>query len=131
MKKLIYALVVIVLTGCSGKPGSRQVEKQIENYLIGNGLEKLYEVENVKKVNGILENDNTYIAIVKYELIFKMNLEEYGKTLDDNDVMGSFNDFGNLLSIIISYGEVKEGDKIERKDEFTFIKTDNGWRLME
>lgn len=127
MKKFMYLLLALFITGCSGTPGENEIEEQVVASLKNSGLDKIYSVENFEKLNGYEKDDRTYIAIVKYDVIFK---------IDDNEIEQVFENKSNseqglfiYINLRREFGSFSKGDRFEVKKELTFIDTDNGWRL--
>lgn len=131
MRKLIYLLIAVFFAGCSGTPGENEIEDQLVASLEKNGLDKIYEVENLEKVNGYEKDERTYIAIVKYDVEFKIGFEELADKFDNGENSGReyVQNYRTSVNLYTSFGEFQKGDQFEVKKELKFIDTDNGWRL--
>jgi len=129
MKRLLLLLVAaLALSACSNRPGTDQIRTQVEARLLANGRDRIYSVENFRKVNGIPRDKNTYIAEVTYDLRFKHNLKETASILQGDS--GSIFAAGmDTAALAMKYGDFKAGDVRHEKGSFRFIRTEKGWRL--
>ncbi|MDF1762998.1 MAG: lipoprotein [Oleibacter sp.] len=135
MKKLIYIFALslaFILSGCSGKPSDGEIEKQITGNLLSDGGDEIFIVENFKKTNGFEKDSKTYIADVKYELVFKKGLQELAQLLEKESQSSPFGAMGaslGMMALQMQYGNFKAGHRVEKEEKVTFIKTENGWRI--
>lgn len=124
MKFLTIILLAIALTACSGKPSDGDIKAQyIENAMKGKDP-SLSGIENFEKVNGFQKDERTYIADVKFDVIFKKSFDEVAKETK--------RDFGGMLKLTAleeTMGRFKAGHKISYEDKLTFTKTEKGWIL--
>jgi hypothetical protein len=131
---LLATLLTTLLTACSNKPSDEELRTQITTYLLKDNRDKLYSVENFKKVNGFQNDERTYTAQVRYDLVFKIDLadatkeigEEPNKTFLDKGVAAL-----GLLSLTALYGNFKAGDRVTKNEKVVLIKTEKGWRLKD
>lgn len=135
MKKFIFAFIlslVCILAGCSGRPSDSEIETQITGKFLSNGGEEIFAVENFKKTNGFEKDSKTYIADVRYELVFKKSLQELAQTLKNESQQSPFEAMGaglGVMALKLQYGDFKAGHRVEKEEKVTFIKTENGWRV--
>lgn len=130
MKKLLLVTLALVLAGCSGKPSEGVIKEQVTAKLLADGNDQVYEVNNFKKINGIPQDDNNYIAEVAYDLRFKVDLEDAGDALQSK----SSNVFAGGLKAMalgVKYGPFKAGDMLHFEEKIPFIRTDNGWQVKD
>ncbi len=135
MKKLplLFALFLI-LSGCSGKPGDNEIEKQIVENLLRDGGDEIFQVENFKKTNGFEKDSKTYIADVKYDLVFKKGIKELAQQLKKESQGTLFGAMGaglGVMALQMQFGNFKAGHRVLKEEKVTFIKTENGWRISE
>jgi hypothetical protein len=130
----LIGLFVVLLTACANKPSEDELRTQVTTYLLKNNRDKLYSVENFQKVNGFQNDDRTYTAQVKYDLVFKVDLEDASKYIGE-DANTTIVDKGiaalGLLSLTAQYGNFKAGDRVPQEEKVVLIKTEKGWRLKD
>lgn len=134
MKISLYICALLILAGCSGKPSSNEMAQQIEASLQGNGGADLFKIENFQKLNGFEKDNNTYIADVRYDLVFKKGIKEIAQQLQQDaktSPLGTFAAGFGVLALQMQYGEFKAGHRVPKEDKVTFIHTENGWRIDE
>jgi hypothetical protein len=126
--------LLLLLTACANKPSNEELRTQVTAYLLKNNRDRLYSVENFQKVNGFQNDDRTYTAQVKYDLVFKINLEDAPQLIGE-DANKTILDKGmaalGLLSLTAQYGNFKAGDRVSREEKVVLIKTEKGWRLKD
>lgn len=131
MKKALY-LLVILLVGCSGKPTDSEVEQQMVGNILSGGGSEIFQVENFQKVNGFEKDENTYIADVKYDLVFKTGVKDMAQQLEQKSEASPFSKLGaglGIMALQMQYGNFEAGHRVTKEDKVTFIKTENGWRI--
>jgi len=134
MKNLILLTVILFLAGCSGTPGSRNIENKVEASLLQDGFDNVWTINRVDHVNGLQKDETTYVAIVEYDLTFKIDLSEFTQTdidLGTESIFGIFEAAEIIGQMATKFGDFEAGDNYTLKDEFTFIKMDKGWELIE
>ncbi len=134
MKNLILLTLLIIFAGCSGTPGSRNIENKVEASLLQGGFDKVWTINRVDHVNGLQKDETTYVAIVEYDLTFKMDLNEFTETdidLGTESAVGIFEAVEVIGQMAAKFGDFEAGDSFTLEDEFTFIKMDKGWELIE
>lgn len=135
MRKLpfLFALIII-LSGCSGKPSENDIEKQIVVNLLSNGGEEIFQVENFEKTNGFEKDSKTYIADVKYDLVFKKGIQELAQQLKTESQGSPFGAVGaglGIMALQMQFGNFEAGHRIAKEEKVIFIKTENGWHISE
>lgn len=131
MRKIILSLVLLLLAGCSGKPSNGEIENQVVADLL-DGMEDVYQIENFEKLNGFEQSRNTYVAEVRYDIVFKKSLREVAQ--DFKEAFGG-SDIGNaisglgLMGLNIKYGNFQAGHRVTKEEKILFINTENGWQI--
>lgn len=140
IRQFSIALLLLIMTACSGKPGDAEVETQVLPLLIPENMQQIAEIKNLRKSNGFEVNDNTYAVDIDYDLVFKKSYAELAKPVDaamqpqqgKTDILAGVASFFNGLNLIalnMAYGDFKAGDKVSKHDRVNFIKAENGWLL--
>ena len=134
MALLMLPLTALLLTACANKPSDEELRTQVTAYLLKHNRDKLFSVENFEKVNGFQNDEHSYTAEVKYDLVFKINLQDAPQIIGD-DANKTFLDKGiatlGLLSLTAQYGNFKAGDRVTQDEKVVLIKTEKGWRLKD
>lgn len=92
----------------------------------------MYLIENFEKTNGFEKDSKTYIADVKYVIVFKKGVAELSEDLKRKSQGSAFGEMGTafgVLALQMQYGNFKAGHRVEKEDKIVFIKTENGWRI--
>ncbi|MFD0949909.1 hypothetical protein ACFQ0F_05825 [Paraperlucidibaca wandonensis] len=135
MKKLTFLFVLIfALIGCSDKPSDNEIEEQIVGNLLSNGGDEIFRIENFEKTNGFEKDSKTYIADVKYELVFKKSLHEVAQQLKQESQESPFGRMGAELGVMalkMQFGSFEAGHKVSKEEKISFNKTENGWQVAE
>lgn len=135
MKKFFTIIALsfaFILSGCSGKPSDGEIERQIIGKLQGNGGVQILTVENFKKTNGFEKDSKTYIADVRYEIVFKKGFPEVAQLLKQElqgSPFGAMGESLGMMALQMQYGDFKAGDRFVKEEKVTFINTENGWRV--
>ncbi len=127
---LIPLLLVLLVAGCSSKPGEESIRQQVTERLYQQYGEAVFEVVNFSKVNGFPRDDNTYIAEVEYDLRFKIDLEDAAKAMQpesDNIFAAGM----KAATLGLTFGDFKAGDLKHKKERVRFVRADKGWLLDE
>ncbi|MGH8613740.1 MAG: tetratricopeptide repeat protein [Gammaproteobacteria bacterium] len=134
VKNLSMILSLTALAACSGPPSVGDIEEQLVSVVVGDagGIATL---ENFEKINGLEKDEKTYIADVKYDLVFSNDaqgmLQQAIKELPPATLaaMGSeglaLAAFGPAMMGLIA------GQTFSIKDTVTFIETEKGWVLKK
>jgi len=135
MRKLsvLFALFLI-LSGCSGKPSDNDIEKQIVGYLLSDGGNEIVQVENFEKINGFKKGLKTYVADIKYDLVFKKGIKELTQQLKNESQgtpLGAMEARLAIEMLQMQFGSFEAGHRILKDEKVTFIKTENGWQISE
>ena len=149
VKIFVFLTILFCLVSCSSAPSSAVLEKLVSDQVMADPIDaQLFEFKNFSKIDGVKKDDHTYIAMVQYDLVFKVNIAQATKIVnqtildtpqgnalkDDKD-----NPFGKLASTLMAgsmysalvqnYGEFKAGDAIHKKLKVTLLKSEKGWIL--
>ena len=128
MKRLLFAIFIMLLAACANRPGDGDIERQVNERLLREGG-SLYVVENFRKTNGFEPGQNVYVADVAYDLVFQKSLAGLALNLrDQNDPLLAGLD---LMALGIKYGQFQAGERRHRAEKATFHKTERGWLLQD
>ena len=128
MKRLLFAIFIMLLAACANRPGDGDIERQVNERLLREGG-SLYVVENFRKTNGFEPGQNVYVAEVEYDLVFQKSLADLAINLrDSQDPLLAGLD---LVALGIKYGQFQAGERRHRAEKATFHKTDRGWLLQD
>ena len=128
MKRLLFAIFIMLLAACANRPGDGDIERQVNERLLREGG-SLYVVENFRKTNGFEPGQNVYVAEVEYDLVFQKSLADLAINLrDSQDPLLARLD---LVALGIKYGQFQAGERRHRAEKATFHKTERGWLLQD
>ena len=128
MKRLLFAIFIMLLAACANRPGNGDIERQVNERLLREGG-SLYVVENFRKTNGFEPGQNVYVAEVEYDLVFQKSLADLAINLrDSQDPLLAGLD---LVALGIKYGQFQAGERRHRAEKATFHKTERGWLLQD
>lgn len=128
MKRLLFAIFIMLLAACANRPGDDDIERQVNERLLREGG-SLYVVENFRKTNGFEPGQNVYVAEVEYDLVFQKSLADLAINLrDSQDPLLAGLD---LVALGIKYGQFQAGERRHRAEKATFHKTERGWLLQD
>ncbi len=131
MKHLIYVtcgLLVLLLAGCSSRPADDEIRAEIKALLADHGAGRVFEVENLRRVNGVARGENAYDIDVRYELHFRMDLADVPGELQKES--GSIFAAGmGAVSLGMAYGDFKAGEVVQKEERYRFVRTEQGWRI--
>ncbi len=134
MKIIILILIALVFYFAIGYVKlSKEIENQITTDLLSNGRDEMFYVENFKKIDGHKKDDRTYIAMVKYDLVFKASVKELTRKIKNKSHDLSLENavFFTTMALKMQYADFEHGDVITREEKFTLINIENGWRVNE
>jgi hypothetical protein len=127
MKKFAPLLMLLLLTACSAKPSNEMVAQQVTAQLLQRHSVVIYEVVNLKKVNGIARDNSHYDAEVEYELRFLHDLKDAAEQLQRG---------GNLFAagleattLGLTYGNFQRGDTRQEREWVHFVRSEQGWLI--
>lgn len=121
-------LVLLLLTACANRPSEGDTERQVTARLLSEGGD-LYTIENFRKTNGFEPGQNTYVADVEYDLVFKRSLADLALNLRkrDDPVLAGL----DLVALGLKYGQFQAGERQHHTEKVTFLKTEQGWLLQK
>lgn len=132
MKKISLFVLCLFLIACSGKPSDRQIEQLVADRMLSDGGAETYTISDFEKTNGLLKNEQLYIADIRYQLTFKTSFEELSEQVINTPSESPFETVGagfKLMTMRMQYGDFKAGDAVTVEDRVQLIKTEQGWRL--
>lgn len=128
MKHFVVFLAVLMLTACSSKPDDALIAQQVTASLLQQHGGTIFEVVNIKKVNGITQDDNHYEAEMEYDLRFLVDLKDAADRLQAQS--GSIFSAGlEATALGLRYGNFRKGDTLHKKEWFYFVRSEQGWLL--
>nr|WP_320116590.1 hypothetical protein [uncultured Desulfuromonas sp.] len=129
-----FVFLILLLSGCQSIPTDAEIQIQVAKKVLSHNNEKIFSLENFHKVNGLSVDQQTYIAEVEYDLVFRKGLEELSaelnRTTSDNP-LAALGSGMELLAQLMKYGQFKAGDRIPHHEKFKLIKTEQGWRMAD
>jgi len=139
-KWLIFAACIVLLAGCSNKPSESVMADQIEHSINQQFGVEFIEVEDLEKINARKNGDDKYIADLAFDIEYTKSLAEVGAAMREDSpahpnapqvmtqvLLSSFATMG----LKAAFGDFKKGDKKHVENQFTFVKSENGWVLMK
>ena len=129
---LFAGALLAILAGCSGKPSTGELRSELQVQLDRLGMADVCEVDKVERVNGFEKDDKTYVADVKYDLVFKKSLQEWARDLEKKAGSAQGGQFAaglGVLAMKMQFGDFTKGQRTTQSAKLTLIKTENGWRI--
>lgn len=134
------AVAPVTRTSQSAKPDETDMQSQVLVFLqnlniVGVKFEQLFIIKDIKKVNGLRQNQNTYIAVFDYHFITKMHINDVKRLfIQDHGVhdVHGFNGFvgrSGFDAVQMLYGQFRRGQSFKERRKLVFRKTENGWRI--
>lgn len=128
MKRLIAFGLLLLLSACSSKPDDALIAQQVSAALLQRHNGAIFEVINLRKVNGIVRNDNRYDAEVAYDLRFRVDLQDAAPLLQQHS--GSIFAAGvEATTLGLNYGNFKAGDTLHKQEWVHFVRSEQGWLI--
>ena len=128
MKRLLLITLALLLTACSSKPDDALIAQQVTARLLQQHGSAIFEVVDIKKVNGIVRDDNHYEAEMEYDLRFLVDLKDATERLQAKS--GSIFSAGlEATALGLSYGNFKKGDTLHKTEWVYFVRSEQGWML--
>ncbi len=133
LRNLLLALVVsLTLVGCQKLPNDNTVETLVTAHVLSSGFEDLFAVENFAKTNGFQPSDNIFIVDVEYDMVFQKSFMDVVEEISKNPTGPQYGVFGAkfiLAAIESNFGQFEVGDRINKKEKVTLLRTENGWQV--
>jgi hypothetical protein len=126
---LLTLLMSLTLAGCASKPSDQAIMTQVSDRVSQQGS-GFWRAENIKKVNGFEKSDRIYIADVTYEVVFTKSLSD-ATYLTQQDMPNMMVNALWLMQARLLYGDFKAGERFNKQEKLTFLKTEQGWQLSE
>lgn len=128
---LLALAIPCLLTACSGGPSGNEIQTQVIASLEAAGMDGIYEVKNVRKIDGSKISDSEYQAEMSYDLHFKVGLKELAtRTMREARGLDIFDATFGLETMKQQYGNFTAGEIQHIKSSFLFVKTESGWELL-
>lgn len=134
MKKIAIILFsLIFINGCNNKPQESKMVRLIKESIHNEIMDKIFEVEDIRINNGLLQNNYTYVADFSYGLKCKVNTYDAANIMSKgvySFASGNFiAEFASVFAVSKAYGNFIRGDVIKMNNVAVFLKKDNGWSL--
>ncbi len=98
MIRILFVLSLVFIFACENKPSSRDIERELEARYRFFG-----DVEDVRILNMVRLDENTYFAQVKYGVRFKKSIDELEKEISEKlrraDVYRNLSLFVNIVAL--------------------------------
>lgn len=124
---LAMILALAFLVGSPGKPSSGIVAQ-----VLSERYEGIAEIAHVRKLDGY-ESSEGYVVVTAYNITFTIShadLMAEMKATASKNMMAEMNLGLYLMMLQIQFGEWEAGDSYDMEEAFTFIKSEQGWRLQ-
>ena len=148
IKTFYSAACLLFLVACSNKPGADLVNQSMEKLLKSEAVEGVFEIKNVKRVNGFKLND-FYNVEISFERHCLVGIDEAALKINDLDIRdeddpktlveGMLTEFIGMIAetgvlqydLKGKYGDFNQGDVLQETAKIRYIKTENGWMEYE
>ncbi len=128
LRTALLTCLALLLTACANRPDAEEIQRQVTNVLTRDGYGQVYEVANFTKVDGVPRGDDTYVAVVEYDLRFRVGMSEAASRLQQSS--GSIFAAGAAVAeLVAEYGQFNAGDVVHREGEVPFLRSEKGWRI--
>jgi PBP1b-binding outer membrane lipoprotein LpoB len=117
--------IVVLFNGCFGDsnvPSSSEVKKLILKEITPQ-TGKALELSNFEKINGYPSENGTYIATMKFDVLYKKSLKE----IKEESLMSRID--ANVYSMV--FGKIIKNKTYTRQLDYKLRKTENGWVLVK
>jgi len=132
-KRIVLAMLALILVACSGKPSDSEVERLFSEQNKTFGLDKILGFEHVHRINGYEQEGQRYIVEMQFDVVMKMGYQEVVEELrrDAPDTfMGRAQLDHNLEVLDKEYGRFQKGDRFTKKRQMALQRTEAGWVLV-
>ncbi len=127
-------LSLAALAACSGPPSVGDIKEQLESAVLGNAG-GIATVANFEKTNGHEKDEKTYIADVKYDLVFSSDAQGMLQQAIKESPPAALAAMGSEGLALAAFGpammDLVAGQTFSIQDQVTFIETEKGWVLKE
>ncbi len=132
----VIALAVVLALGgaCSGGPSDGHIEAAVRQMHDLDVADPVAALRSIERVDGRMEDDNSYVAIVSYELEYLKSSDDIavalGKRASEEGDQNPFAGFKVAIGLLTTtLAPFKKGDRREFKRTFTLKKWESGWRV--
>lgn len=134
VNNLFMILSLAALAACSEPPSVGDIKEQLVRVVVGN-VGGVATVENFEKINGHEKDEKTYIADVKYDLVFSNDAQGVLQQAIKESPPAALAATGSQGLALAAFGPAMmglvAGQTFLIKDTVTLIETENGWVLKE
>jgi hypothetical protein len=134
MRIFILLIISVLLVACSGKPKDSEIKSQVIDRFIRDGGDEVFEVfeiKNFQKIDGFERDSKTYVANVRYELVFKKGIKELAETAKSAEGLGGAMSQVVIMMLVAQYGYFNAGEAVLKEEKVILMKTENGWHIVE
>jgi hypothetical protein len=130
---LFLFFTAIMLTACSdGRPFDWQIRSKVIDHYAADA--DYYTISDFEKVNGIVKDEHTYIASVRYKKTYRVSFDDMAASIENK----AGNSFVDKLKATLKLGVIRaqegnfeKGAVVMATEDITFLKTDNGWIIEQ
>ena len=128
MRALVIGLALVLLTACSRRPSTSDIEHQLAGQIAG--CDNLL-IKDVRKIDGYEDGDNRYVAEVTYVVeIGKAKTETIAEVPLD-EAVNSVKCLAAELPLLMAGAASGDASRAAMHQDLVMRRTDNGWRLIE
>jgi len=129
------AVLTLLLAGCLGitQPSDSDIEAMSTDHF-NQQFKGLFTVTEAVKDNGYKQNDTHYVAEMTLHTQADRSLDAYAKQMMQDSNLSAFEKMSNSMAIGLlkmTLPDFSEGDQLQFKRNYLFIKTDKGWLLKK
>ncbi len=124
-------LVSLLLAACSGKPSDAEAERLFAEQNKQLGIAELFDIENVKRVNGF-EQGQRYVVEIQFDLVARMSSDEMVIRLTEKagtEFFAKARLNSNLEALRSEFGTFEKGKRFTKKRSILLQRTETGWAL--
>ena len=126
MKAPFYLALLLLLAGCSGKPGEGDIKRTVSDQL--GSCSSVLNVENFQKTNGRDVDDTHYLADVSYDVVLASDVDIPNGVIPKNlppEQLCVWQAFFQLYHG--RTGIYPAGTKMHIDNQLSYVKTEKGW----
>jgi len=127
-RQLIIACCLALVAGCSSVPDEKEIAQAVHSGM-PDFLKQSISIENLKKINGMKKDDNTYVAEIEYDIIFKESLDDLTRRIMEQaqTPLEKMQAGAMITAIRMSVGNFEKGQRRHIRRRVTLVHTENGW----
>lgn len=125
-------LLSLLLAACSGKPSDAEAERLFAEQNKQLGFEELFDVENVKRVNGFEKEGQRYVVEMQFDLVARLSSDDIVVNLIQRaggDFFAKARLNSDIETLKREYGVFQQGQRFTKKRQMVLQRTEAGWAL--